>query len=102
MTIDIKKWSERRVRPHFDKNCDGITTDDCVETITEDIRVLVNQVRVDTIKEIIAGIRSNAPELEHGDPVHGLADDLEKLAEFKEWEKDAKEFLRQISGEPPT
>lgn len=38
-------WSNRRVRPHFEKSCSGLTTTDCVEAIGLDLAGLIAEVR---------------------------------------------------------
>lgn len=96
--IDLKAWVLRRVRPHFEKECDGITTNDCVETIENDLEGLVRAVRANTLDNLVAFIKSRAPELEHGDERWGVALDVED-GSFETWEREAKAFLKEAIGE---
>jgi hypothetical protein len=99
--MDIKEWVKKKVRPHLTKECDGLVfPDDCIDTIENDLEGLVKAVKDNTLKSLVAFIRSQAPELEHGDERWGVAKDVED-GSFEKWEKEANAFLKEAVGEPP-
>lgn len=63
----VLAWCERYVRPHFDNTCDGLTKSDCVETIAEALRCLLDA------KELLGGPGPSEPRpsQDHLDYEHG-------------------------------
>jgi hypothetical protein len=98
MSIDIRDWMERRVRPHLEKKCDGLIVSDCMETIQQDLEVFVRMARADTVASLARAIRTETREASYGD----LAEELEKILDYKVWEADAEAFLMKAVGAPPT
>lgn len=41
--IDLDAWVERFIRPHFERKCDGLTKEDCIQTIRQDLERLATR-----------------------------------------------------------
>lgn len=101
MTIDIKKFIAERVRPHLNQSCPGLTYSDCEETISEDLEAFVRNVRQDTLDTLVSILRKQPADDAEGKLLHLVASEMEKMADYAVWVKEADKFLKEAVGDTP-